>query len=60
MVVNYDLGKNTIGLLGGKLVEIKPSGDKNSGHVLVIVEKLVETPRVFPRKPGEAKRSPVK
>ena len=46
--------------LGGKLIEIKPSGDKNSGHVLVLVEKLVETPRVFPRKPGEAKRSPVK
>ncbi len=45
--------------LGGRLVKIIESGQANSGHLLVLVEKLVETPKVFPRKAGEAKKSPL-
>ena len=45
--------------LGGKLKRIDRVGVKNSGHLIVIVDKSVETPRVFPRKPGEAKKNPI-
>lgn len=46
--------------LGGRLKKIERAGAENSGHLIVVVEKLVESPRVFPRKPGEAKRNPLK
>ena len=45
--------------LGGRLLKIENVGGKSSGHLLVLVEKLVETPKAFPRKAGEAKRNPL-
>lgn len=45
--------------LGGKLRSIKASVSRDSGHVIVIVEKLVETSARFPRKAGEAKKNPI-
>ena len=44
--------------LGGRLAKIQNAGT-GTDHVLVVVEKLVETPGVFPRKAGEAKRNPI-
>ena len=45
--------------LGGKLRSINTSVSRDSGHVIVLVEKLVETPAEFPRKAGEAKKNPI-
>ncbi len=45
--------------LGGRLSKIERIGDGKTGHLLVVVEKSVETPKVFPRKPGEAKKNPI-
>ena len=47
-----------ISRLGGRLAKIENVSSDNS-HLIVVVEKLVETPAVFPRKPGEAKRNPI-
>ena len=47
-----------ISRLGGRLAKIENVSDDNS-HLIVVVDKLVETPAVFPRKPGEAKRNPI-
>ena len=44
---------------GGRLRKIESLPGRETGHILVLVEKLVETPKVFPRKPGEAKKSPI-
>lgn len=54
--------KNAIGTLGGKLediikVEIEESDLK---HNLVIVKKIKETPKQFPRKPGMVTKKPLK
>ena len=53
------LANKAITELGGRLSKIENVGGKNSGHLLVLVEKLVETPKAFPRKAGEAKRNPL-
>lgn len=45
--------------LGGKLRSIEAPISTDSRHVLVFVEKLVETPKRFPRKPNEAKKNPI-
>ena len=45
--------------LGGKLRSIEASISTDSRHVLVFVEKIVETPKRFPRKPNEAKKNPI-
>ena len=45
--------------LGGKLRSIEAAVSTDSRHVLVFVEKIVETPKHFPRKPNEAKKNPI-
>ena len=45
--------------LGGKLRSIEAAISTDSRHVLVFVEKIVETPKRFPRKPNEAKKNPI-
>ncbi|MBR5756380.1 MAG: 16S rRNA (guanine(527)-N(7))-methyltransferase RsmG [Firmicutes bacterium] len=45
--------------LGGKLRSIEAAVSTDSRHVLVFVEKIVETPKRFPRKPNEAKKNPI-
>ncbi len=47
-----------ISRLGGRLAKIE-NVKNGTEHVFVVVEKLVETPAVFPRKAGEAKRNPI-
>ncbi len=51
--------KLAISRLGGRLSKIKKDADGDNGHIIVLVEKLVETPRSFPRRAGEAKRKPL-
>ena len=52
-----------IKVLGGNVEKIEnPSQDKNaiSGHRLIFIRKYNSTPKRFPRKPGIAKKSPVR
>ena len=48
--------KQAINLLGGKLVSIEKSVTNQS---LLIISKTKETPRKYPRKPGDPKRKPL-
>lgn len=50
---------HAISRLGGRLAKLERSSSPESGHIIVFVEKLVETPKAFPRKTGEAKKSPI-
>ena len=45
--------------LGARLSKIFSAGTGDDEHLIVLVEKLVETPKNFPRKAGEAKKSPI-
>ena len=50
-------------VLGGDVEKIEnPSQDKNaiSGHRLIFIKKYNNTPKRFPRKPGIAKKSPIR
>ncbi len=52
-----------IKVLGGDIEKIEnPSQDKNaiSGHRLIFIKKYNNTPKRFPRKPGIAKKSPIR
>ena len=52
-----------IRVLGGNVEKIEnPSQDKNaiSGHRLIFIKKYNNTPKRFPRKPGIAKKSPIR
>ena len=52
-----------IKVLGGNVEKIEnPSEDKNaiSGHRLIFIRKYNSTPKRFPRKPGIAKKSPIR
>lgn len=52
-----------IKVLGGDIEKIEnPSQDKNaiSGHKLIFIKKYNNTPKRFPRKPGIAKKSPIR
>ena len=50
---------NAIKKLGGRLSKIFSAGTGDDEHIIVLVEKLVETPANFPRKAGEAKKNPI-
>lgn len=55
--------KTAIKVLGGKVDKIEnPFEDKNaiSGHSLVFIKKVNTTPKRFPRKPGVAKKTPIR
>ena len=55
--------ETAIKVLGGDIEKIEnPSQDKNaiSGHRLIFIKKYNNTPKRFPRKPGIAKKSPIR
>ncbi|MDD5823262.1 MAG: 16S rRNA (guanine(527)-N(7))-methyltransferase RsmG [Firmicutes bacterium] len=55
--------KKAISLMGGKIervVEIEDATDEISGHVLVIIKKVKNTPPKYPRQPGQAKKNPLR
>jgi len=54
--------KNAISVLGGKLEEIIEVKIEESDmkHNLVIVRKVKDTPKQYPRKPGAAAKKPIK
>lgn len=55
--------KTAIKVLGGKVDKIEnPSEDTNaiSGHRLIFIKKINATPKRFPRKPGIAKKTPIR
>ncbi len=50
-------------MLGGKIDKIEnPSKQTNaiSGHRLIFIKKINDTPKRFPRKPGVAKKTPIR
>ena len=53
--------EKAIKVLGGEVVEIKNAsyGDDDE-HKLLIIKKIKNTPKKFPRKPGEPVRNPIK
>lgn len=55
--------ETAIRVLGGNVDKIEnPSEDKNaiSGHRLIFIKKVNGTPKRFPRKPGIAKKTPIR
>lgn len=54
--------KNAIGTLGGKLVEVKEVSIEGTDlkHNLVVVKKVKETPKTYPRKAGSITKKPLK
>ena len=55
--------EKAINVLGGKVDKIEnPSEDTNaiSGHRLIFIKKINATPKRFPRKPGVAKKTPIR
>lgn len=53
--------EKAIKVLGGEVIEIKNAsyGDDDE-HKLLIIKKIKNTPKKFPRKPGEPVRNPIK
>lgn len=54
--------KKAISSLGGKLVDVieVTIEDSDLKHNLVIIRKIMDTPKQFPRKPGAASKKPIK
>ena len=54
---------SAIKLLGGKIVEIRKvqtEEESISGHVLVMIKKVKNTPSKYPRQAGQAKKNPLR
>lgn len=51
-----DKAENAIKILGGSLSRIKKA---KSGHILVVIKKISQTPKEYPRKAGTPKRKPL-
>lgn len=54
---------NAIRLLGGKITEIRKvqtEEESISGHVLVIIKKVKNTPSKYPRQAGQARKNPLR
>lgn len=53
--------KNAIGMLGGRVVDIKkfllPADNKRS---MIVIEKISQTPTLYPRTPTKMSKSPIK
>ncbi|QPJ86456.1 16S rRNA (guanine(527)-N(7))-methyltransferase RsmG [Sarcina sp. JB2] len=54
--------KNAIGTLGGKLIEVIEVSVEGTDlkHNLVIIKKVKETPKTYPRKAGSITKKPIK
>ena len=54
--------KNAINKLGGRIVEIEKFNlpDSDIGRTIIIIEKIKNTPKEFPRKAGIPSREPIK
>ncbi|MGE5627096.1 MAG: 16S rRNA (guanine(527)-N(7))-methyltransferase RsmG [Solirubrobacterales bacterium] len=54
--------KKAISSLGGKLVNVieVTIEDSDLKHNLVVIRKIMDTPKQFPRKPGAASKKPIK
>jgi 16S rRNA (guanine(527)-N(7))-methyltransferase GidB len=55
-------GKNAVSILGGKIEDIMKIEIENSdlNHNLVVIKKIKETPKAYPRKAGTAVKKPLK
>lgn len=55
-------GKNAVSILGGKIEEVikVEIEDSDLNHNLVIIRKIKETPKTYPRKAGTASKKPLK
>jgi 16S rRNA (guanine527-N7)-methyltransferase len=55
-------GKNAISILGGNIEDIIKIDieDSDLNHNLVIIKKIRETPRIYPRKAGTASKKPLR
>ena len=54
--------KNAIGTLGGKLIEVIEVSVEGTDlkHNLVVIKKVKETPKTYPRKAGSITKKPIK
>ena len=54
--------KNAIGTLGGKLIEVIEASVEGTDlkHNLVVIKKVKETPKTYPRKAGSITKKPIK
>lgn len=55
-------GKNAVSILGGKIEDIIKIEIENSdlNHNLVVIKKIKETPKIYPRKAGTAVKKPLR
>lgn len=55
--------KKAINVLGGKIVDtrtIQSDDESISGHVLLIIKKIKNTPARYPRQAGTARKNPIR
>lgn len=58
-----DDARKAINVLGGKIIEtrmVAADDEDISGHVLLIIKKVKETPKKYPRQAGTARKNPIK
>lgn len=56
-------GKKAVSMMGGEIirqVEIENAAEDISGHVLLVIKKIKNTPAKYPRQPGQAKKNPLR
>lgn len=56
-----DIGKKAISAMGGKLDQVHPFllPEENSERNIIIIQKVKQTPRKYPRKPGTPNKMPI-
>ena len=56
-----DIGKKAISAMGGKLEQVHPFllPEENSERNIIIIQKVKQTPRKYPRKPGTPNKMPI-
>ena len=54
-----EAAEHAISVLGGEIEKTVPDGIKGSGHVFVVVRKVMTTPPKYPRKAGLPSKSPL-
>lgn len=56
-----DIGKKAITAMGGKLDQVHPFllPEENSERNIIIIQKVKQTPRKYPRKPGTPNKMPI-
>ena len=59
-IPEIEAAKNAIAILGGGPYKIEENGQDEDQHIFVVIPKLKETPKKYPRKAGIPTKTPLK